>query len=75
MVGATDAEAAAVPRAHARNVAAGEYDATAAGRLTPGNDVEQRGLARPVRSPDADDLAFFDFEVEPVDDDETAEGA
>ena len=45
------------------------------GGKTPGDHVEQCGLARPVRPQNADDLARLDFKVEPVDDDEPAEGA
>ena len=75
LIGAADAEAAAVPRAHAGDVSAVEHDPAAAWRQHAGDHVEQGGLAGAVRSQNADDFARLDFEVDPVDDDEPAEGA
>ena len=61
--------------ASAGDVAAGERTVPASGLVEPGDEIEQRGLARAVRADDADQFAFVDRERQCVDGGDAAEAA
>src|SRR5262249_37657990 len=62
-------------RSGAGHVGAGEGDAALVRAVDPGDDVEQRGLARAVRPDEANDLAVVDVEIDRIERNEPAEAA
>ena len=55
-----------------RDVAPAQLDVSGIGLLVPGKDVEEGGLASPVRSGDAEDVPRLDRQRDAVDGDEPA---
>src|SRR5947209_7000764 len=60
-------------RAQAGDAGGGEFDLSGAGREQPGQHVEEGRLAGPVRSDEAEDAAFVEPQIEPVERDHAAE--
>ena len=65
LIGAADADAAAVPWLHPGDIAPVQQDSAAARRQHAANQVEQRALAGSVRSQDAENLPGLDCRSRP----------
>ena len=63
---AADAEPATPLGRQASHIAARQHDATRIGSHRAARDAEQRTLAGPIRSDDAERFAFRDREVKPL---------
>ena len=63
--GARDPQLGALVRPQARDVAAGEHDAAAGGRVDPADAIEDAGLAGAVRADDGEERAGLDGEAHP----------
>ena len=72
--GPRDSEPGDLGRQHPGDLPALEPDGSGRGPIDAGDGVEQRGLARPVRTDQPDDLVLVGMEVDLVDGDEAAEG-
>ena len=73
LVRATDPGSASEVGRQAGDVLAREHDPAGVRRQTPGNQVEERALPRPVGADDAERLALLQRHVERIDHEERAE--